>query len=1359
MRKLYIITLFLALIGPVIPIQLLAGPGDTTVIQAFTFGGTQDDIIVFPPDSISYEKILMYYTLKCNPAQNPACGEWDYTTHTFLYEDLGTFDSTQMFQPSYVMDGQSPDTLTYMNSPSWSYVTWWEKFIVYSSTLSFDSAVVGSGATSSSAPFTSAVSDASSQYLWTAAELSAAGATAGDISGIRFDLSTVGSELKHLTIRLKHSSKSELIASDYEIGGFTEVYARNTDFTAVGWNTLSFTTPFNWNGTSNLVVEISFNNDGGGTSNSVLSHVPSFNAGVHSSSTEYSLNFNGPDFVDVPGSALSSLTNDITISLWQYGDPNIQPQSDYIFEAYDTNGYRVLNCHLPWGNGSVYWDAGNDIGSVDRISKAANETDYKGQWNHWAFTKDAGSGQMRIYLNGAFWNIGSAKNRDMTGITLFKIGSNAPGTNSYDGYVDEFRVWNAYLDQATIADWMYKDVDPSHPNYSNLLAYYKFNEGTGLTTADASGNGNSGSLFGAPGWKNGDGTKLMRNYQSVSERPNVIFEQGVYTSSIDSMLIEDSVMQDPVTLVTYADGPDPTIAIDTQYVWHSYYNNYTYDINGNATDSTLVSPDVTSYLQQFEYYDVFEEIERFEIGRFITPYGNGLSLGDGWLWIYDVSDYRTLLADSVRLTAGNWQEMLDLKFLMIEGVPPRNVIKVENLWKGNFYLNSIDSTVADWSVQLDPTASMYKLKTRASGHLFSNPTNCAEFCYKIHNVDVDATLVYSWEIMQQCGMNPLYPQGGTWVYDRAGWCPGMEVEEQNVELTNFVTPGTIVDIDYDSQTDPDGYYILRAHLVSYGSPNFTLDAAVEEIISPNNWEIQNRFNPICDNPVIVIKNTGSTPLTSLDIDFGVKGGVVNTYQWTGSLEFLETELVSLSAADDCWFINGNAESNIFEVRVKNPNGGSDEYTPNNYFKSNFDVPVAYANPIYLLFRTNNVPNESSWLVEDDKGNTVYQSGGLMANTMYADTFNLSPGCYRLIVNDSDCDGLSWWANSDGAGFARLYKGDGSNTQLVNFEPDFGCQIAQSFTIADPVYTVSTTNASCGNSDGTASITVSDATAAYTFNWSNGANTSSITNVSAGIYTVTVTNGSGCNYVDNAVIDDAGAPSITLISSSDVACNGACDGQVVVIAVGGGGQYTYLWSDGQTAATASGLCPGDYNVTVTDNLGCSAFAMYSITEPVVLTSNVFAVDEVMGCDGSAFVNTSGGMMPYSFLWDDPAAQSNYMATNICGGTYNVVVTDANGCTTTSSAFIVTGVQEIPETASMQLYPNPNSGSFKIWSFIPGAVDFEISVIDLLGRTVQRKMYGSRNGILSTDIVLQSDPGIYFVRLRTGKYNVLEKIVIQ
>ena len=305
-------------------------------------------------------------------------------------------------------------------------------------------------------------------------------------------------------------------------------------------------------------------------------------------------------------------------------------------------------------------------------------------------------------------------------------------------------------------------------------------------------------------------------------------------------------------------------------------------------------------------------------------------------------------------------------------------------------------------------------------------------------------------------------------------------------------------------------------------------------------------------------------------------------------------------------------------------------------------------------------------------------------------------------------------------------------------------------------------ATCGNADGAASVLVNNPTGTYTYNWSNGGTTNSIVSVSAGVYTVTITNASGCGYVDNTIIGNTGAPSISEVSSSYVGCGITCGGQVVISAAGGVGPYTYLWSDplGQTTATASGLCEGNYNVTVTDNLGCEAYGiLFSVMEPAALTSNAFANDEVIDCDGSAFVNVSGGTAPYSYLWNDPASQSNYMATNLCGGTFNVMVTDANGCTTTSSAFIVSGIEEILETTSMQLYPNPNNGSFKVWSYIPGAEDFEISVIDLLGRTVQRKMYNGNNGILSAEMVLQSGPGIYFVRLRTGKYNVLEKIVIQ
>ena len=70
----------------------------------------------------------------------------------------------------------------------------------------------------------------------------------------------------------------------------------------------------------------------------------------------------------------------------------------------------------------------------------------------------------------------------------------------------------------------------------------------------------------------------------------------------------------------------------------------------------------------------------------------------------------------------------------------------------------------------------------------------------------------------------------------------------------------------------------------------------------------------------------------------------------------------------------------------------------------------------------------------------------------------------------------------------------------------------------------------------------------------------------------------------------------------------------------------------------------------------------------MTSNVFAVDEVMGCDGSAFVNTSGGMMPYSFLWDDPAGQTTPTASNLCAGKYTVLVDVGGGCNITGSVTI-------------------------------------------------------------------------------------------
>ena len=87
--------------------------------------------------------------------------------------------------------------------------------------------------------------------------------------------------------------------------------------------------------------------------------------------------FGSGDYVEVPSAAFSTISDQITVSFWCYGDPNVMPMNSYIFEGRDANGYRVVNSHLPWSNSRVYWDAGNSsTNSYDRIDEAANAIDF-----------------------------------------------------------------------------------------------------------------------------------------------------------------------------------------------------------------------------------------------------------------------------------------------------------------------------------------------------------------------------------------------------------------------------------------------------------------------------------------------------------------------------------------------------------------------------------------------------------------------------------------------------------------------------------------------------------------------------------------------------------------------------------------------------------------------------------------------------------------------------------------------------------------------------------------------------------------------------------------------------------------------
>jgi hypothetical protein len=181
------------------------------------------------------------------------------------------------------------------------------------------------------------------------------------------------------------------------------------------------------------------------------------------------LNFDGNTTqVSVPLPALTSITTQVTIALWQYGNPAIQPKNDNLFEgtrAYsNTPGVRVLNAHLPWGDDErVIWCAGNPNAVYDpnvwrdceRIEKVAVPEEYEGKWNHWTFIKDCdangGTGELKMYLNGFLWHSGYDANVPITGTIdkVFLIGNGFDGY--YAGVMDDFRIYNYALNQEEIS--------------------------------------------------------------------------------------------------------------------------------------------------------------------------------------------------------------------------------------------------------------------------------------------------------------------------------------------------------------------------------------------------------------------------------------------------------------------------------------------------------------------------------------------------------------------------------------------------------------------------------------------------------------------------------------------------------------------------------------------------------------------------------------------------------------------------------------------------------------------------------------------------------------------------------------------
>ena len=1023
-----------------------------TEVQSFIYSSTtRDTVIEFPTaDHNTYEKILMVYSMRCKDAlvstsaeRNKGCGEWDYSCNTYI-TDSSRVDSFHTVSPTHLISGFSDDVYNYTTQPTYSYLQSTQSEITYNNVITELEYTIGSGTTDSEFPFGGGQKIARTQFLYSATDLTAQGMQTGFITGMKLEALNMATGFENLRIRMKQTSHSELEAATMENNGFEEVYYLNSDV-GTGNHFFKFYNKFDWDGVSNILLDISYNRNTD-ASTDVKSNVQAVVSSLSANGdNDQYFEINGAGYVDVE-QALPSVQNEITISFWSFGSEEL-PINTYAFEGVDAGNLRQMNVHLPWSNGQIYWDCGNDGSGYDRINKPASEDEYKNVWSHWSFTKNATTGDMKIYLNGSLWHSGTGFTRPID-IQEFRLGGSANGNGRYYGKMDDFQIWNKELSEATIKEWMTKKITSDHPDYSNLVANYSFDNAVGSEILDSSPNAINGELSGTSIYRNWEGKNLIKNITASYELANLTFVQGEYNSSINTTTILDSLINIPNQIDEYiVNGTD--LELNSTNFYYASGSMAVFNNNGVIIDSVVIAAENSIIIGDLIHYT--KRPAKFEIMSFVTPYGIGLDFGEeGKSWTFDVTDFGPILKGKKRINlqqGGQWQEDMDIKFVFIEGTPSHDIIDIKQIWPvtSESYTRIIDDVRFEpRNLILPANAGNVKLKATISGH-----GQEGEFIPRTHFLNIDGGYnEFEWQVWKECADNPIFPQGGTWIYDRAGWCPGEATDIQEFNLLEWVYAGDEVEIDYGVVTaSGNSRYIVNAQMVSYGDPNFTLDADID-ILTPSNKVEYERYTPMCTKPKVLIKNNGSTTLTSLDITYSVNGISPKTYTWTGNLKFLESKEVELPALNATSMITQNGE---FQVAISNPNGGTDEYPNNNEESSTFKIVPQIGTDVVIRMQTNLAGGETTWRIYDANGNLVKSRvSGLSSSSVYLDTiFNLN-GCYQLEIQDSGDDGIYFWANGDGSGDLKI-KSIGEAYKTL--EPDFGKLLVYEFIAGDitPTY--------------------------------------------------------------------------------------------------------------------------------------------------------------------------------------------------------------------------------------------------------------------------------------------------------------------
>ena len=348
---------------------------------------------------------------------------------------------------------------------------------------------------------------------------------------------------------------------------------------------------------------------------------------------------------------------------------------------------------------------------------------------------------------------------------------------------------------------------------------------------------------------------------------------------------------------------------------------------------------------------------------------------------------------------------------------------------------------------------------------------CAEFCPRERYFWLDDRLLATTLVWKRCGFVALYPQSGSWLFNRSGWCPSEMVSPVNYDVAvrggRKYTLGFAMEpmtVDAGSLEEHGvATYRISGNVIHYGETNFQRDLSIEDVVAPSQAFWYRRYNPICAEPIVVIRNNGAEEVASVLIRYGVRRSEADTlmrYEWRGSLSFMEQDTVILPGVLD-W----QRGEGWFEARLEEVNGeGQDDYSLNDLYRTRYVPPSAYADDELKLEIRSNFRPEENWLHVDnmDTGERVFEILEFEAYKKYNLKVPLESGrCYRLILSDEGtgssftdsgrgvshqlADGLAHqYRVIDGYGEFEIKNEELRTGKEVKFTPDFGSKILYQF---------------------------------------------------------------------------------------------------------------------------------------------------------------------------------------------------------------------------------------------------------------------------------------------------------------------------